>query len=88
MSGITPKPEGELEIINYDEFPNNILSKVGGKWEGFNMHLTKEIENQKLYFGIAKGWMVYALQTNTDIQFKWIYKSTDIITEIHQWEKI
>ena len=46
------------------------------------------MQNQKLYFGIAKGWMVYALQTNTDIQFKWIYKSTDIITEIHQWEKI
>ena len=88
MSGITPKPEGELEIINYDEFPNNILSKVGGKWEGFNMNLTKESENQKLYFGVSGGWIVYALQTNTDIQFKWIYKSTDIITEIHQWEKI
>jgi hypothetical protein len=97
MSGITPKPEGEVEIINYDEFPNNILSKVGGKWEGFNMHFVDEDlgKDLKLYSGIAKGWMVWALVSNSDtgllptsIEFKFTYKSTEIITKISQWEKI
>ena len=97
MSGISPKPEGEFELINYDEFPKNILCKVGGMWNGFNMHLSDEDlgKDQKLYYGAVGGWLVYALVSNsdtallpTDIQFKWIYKSTDIITEISQWNKI
>jgi hypothetical protein len=87
MSGITPKPEGAVEIINYDEFPNNILSKVDGKWEGFNMHIVDEDNGTKLYSGIAKGWFVWALVSDS-IQFKFTYKSTEIITKIFQWEKI
>lgn len=87
MSVITPKPEGVVEIINYDEFPNNILSKVNGKWEGFNMHLVDEDSDTKLYSGISGGWMVWALVSDS-IQFKFTYKSTDIITKLHQWEKI
>lgn len=87
MSVITPAPEGNVEIINYDEFPNNILSKVGGKWEGFNMNLIDEDNGTKLYSGIAKGWMVWALVSDS-IEFKFTYKSTEIITKLSQWERI
>lgn len=87
MSVITPAPEGGIEIINYDEFPNNVLSKVGGKWEGFNMNLIDEDNDRKLYSGIAKGWFVWALVSET-IEFKFTYKSTEIITKIFQWDRI
>ena len=85
MSGITPAPEGALEIVNYDEFPNNILSKVGGKWNGFNMNIIDEDDSKQLYYGTSKGWMVYALKTAESIDWKWVYKSYDIKTKISNW---
>ena len=87
MSGISPMPEGEFELINYDEFPKNILCKVGGMWNGFNMHLSDEDSDSKLYYGAVGGWLVYAL-VSTDTKFKWVYKSTDVISKISQWNKI
>jgi len=77
-----------MEIIEYKEFPNNVLVEMNGKKEIIKFREVSKDGNESLWFTATSFDIAcYALKLSTgDIEFKPITLSTEIVTNIKQYK--